>query len=265
VQVGIVGGGPAGISAATFLKRAGVNVIIFEKKRLGGLLNNAWRVENIPIIVPQSGKELTKKMISHLKLYKVDVLYEKVEEIYEKRIVSEKGTYDFDFVIASIGTIPNRIKKFEGNRVAYEFLDLPSDINLLAIYGAGDVAFDGAIQASILGKKVHIFNRSNNIRALSRLVKIAKSLKVNYHENEAIKYVEHFDEYIRIYTEKGNYKFDALLLAVGRKVDLSIVKSDKVPIIGDVAHPNFRQASIAIADGINIAMKILGRELSGNY
>lgn len=264
MQVGIVGGGPAGISAAVFLKRAGVDAVIFEKKRLGGLLNNAWRVENIPLIIPESGKKIVKKMISHLNLYKVNVLYEKVEEVYEKRIITEKGSYFFDYVLAAFGTLPNRIKEFEGSRVAYEFLDLPSDINSLAIYGAGDVAFDGAIQASILGKKVHIFNRGDKIRALPRLIKISKSLNVVYHENTPIENVEHFENNVRIYTKNGIYEFDGLLLATGRRIDLSIIKSYNIPLIGDIAHPNYRQASIAISDGIKIAMNLLRREVDGN-
>lgn len=258
MQVGIIGAGPAGISAAVFLKRYGIDVALFEKKRIGGLINNAWRVENIPFFQPLPGKKIVENMKSYLELYNVNIIFEEVKEVYDKRIITEKDMYYFDYIIVASGTVPNRIEELEGERVYYEFLDLPEKIESLAIYGAGDVAFDGAIQAKILRKNVHIFNRSNRIKALSRLVNIASSLGVIYHESEPIQVVQNKENYVIIHTKKSVYKFDALLLATGRKVDLSFLKTDKVFLIGDVAHPNFRQASIAMGDGIKIAMKIIG-------
>ncbi|HHI03008.1 MAG TPA: FAD-dependent oxidoreductase, partial [candidate division Zixibacteria bacterium] len=47
-EVIIIGAGPAGIAAAIQLKRSGLNPAIFEKKKIGGLLNNANLVENYP-------------------------------------------------------------------------------------------------------------------------------------------------------------------------------------------------------------------------
>ncbi|MBO8160799.1 MAG: NAD(P)/FAD-dependent oxidoreductase [Thermosipho sp. (in: Bacteria)] len=262
MQIGIIGGGPAGIAAGVFLKRYNINVVIFEKEELGGLLNNAWRVENIPFIKPTSGEKIVDLMKNYVELYKIDVIKEEVKEIYSNLVVTENFQYKFDEIIVAIGTIPNRIEEFESSRTFYEFRYLPKNIKKLAIYGAGDVAFDGAIKARLSGIDVHIFNKGDRIKALKRLVNIAKSLKICYHENEKIISVACEDS-LTLSTIKQKYSFDALLLATGRKVDLSIVKSNSVYLIGDVAHPGQRQASIAVGDGIRVAMEIIQRRLYG--
>ncbi|MBT1248638.1 MULTISPECIES: NAD(P)/FAD-dependent oxidoreductase [unclassified Thermosipho (in: thermotogales)] len=259
MRVGIVGGGPAGISAAVFLKRYGIDCTIFEKKQLGGMLINAWRVENIPIFKPASGKDIVKNMVSFLNLYKVEVIKDEVVIVEENKIITKKDNYFFDEIIIATGTVPNRIKEFENDKVVYEYRDLPKSKNL-AIYGAGDVAFDGAIRARLQGKNVVLFSRSKKIKALPRLYNIAKSLKIKMRLGEKIEEVLNFNDFIKIRTKENIYRFDALLLAIGRKIDLSFLRAKNVHLIGDVAHPNYRQASIAVGDGIMVGMKILRRD-----
>jgi len=43
----IVGAGPAGVAASVYLKRAGFDIVLFEKNEVGGLLNNAHIVDGI--------------------------------------------------------------------------------------------------------------------------------------------------------------------------------------------------------------------------
>ena len=45
-EVIIIGGGPAGIACAVQLKRYGIDPLIFEKDSVGGLVRNAWRLDN---------------------------------------------------------------------------------------------------------------------------------------------------------------------------------------------------------------------------
>ncbi|SHH37210.1 NAD(P)/FAD-dependent oxidoreductase [Thermosipho atlanticus] len=257
MRVGVVGGGPGGIATAVFLKRYGIDVIIFEKKELGGLLNNAWRVENIPLIKPSSGSEIVSLMKRYVKLYEIDVIYDEVIEIRSNFVKTKDKIYHFEYIVVAIGTEPKRIEAFETERTYYELRDLPQNVKKLAIYGAGDVAFDEAISSKLKGIDVHIFNRSNKIRALKRLINIANALKIPYHPSEPILSVDYTNANIVIKTSKGEYKFDALLIAIGRKINLEILKTEKVFLVGDVAHPHYRQASIAVGDGIRAAMEII--------
>jgi len=47
-KVAIIGAGPAGIATAIQLRRYGINPLLFEKEKVGGLLRNANLVENYP-------------------------------------------------------------------------------------------------------------------------------------------------------------------------------------------------------------------------
>ena len=71
----IIGGGPAGIACAVQLKRYGIDPLLFEKDDIGGLVKNAWRLDNFPGY-PEgiSGEELAKKLKVHLERFDIRYL-----------------------------------------------------------------------------------------------------------------------------------------------------------------------------------------------
>lgn len=74
----IVGGGPAGMSAALNLLRSGKNVLIIEKGNFGGKINQVPYFENFPGFEKISGLEFTQKFLNQIK--KLGVKY-KIEEV----------------------------------------------------------------------------------------------------------------------------------------------------------------------------------------
>lgn len=58
----IVGGGPAGLSAAIYLARAKFSVLVIEKEKIGGQITITSEVVNYPGILQTSGQELTEAM-----------------------------------------------------------------------------------------------------------------------------------------------------------------------------------------------------------
>ncbi|MCJ7489823.1 MAG: FAD-dependent monooxygenase, partial [Thermoplasmata archaeon] len=81
VSVVIVGAGPAGIAAGMFLKRAGVEPLLLEKREPGGLLREANLVENYPGFPGGiSGRELASLMTHQM---------EKLGVRLEKRTVTK--------------------------------------------------------------------------------------------------------------------------------------------------------------------------------
>ncbi|WP_448536187.1 NAD(P)/FAD-dependent oxidoreductase [Pseudothermotoga sp.] len=263
MRVGIVGAGPAGVTAAVFLSRYGIDVTIFEKEEIGGLIANAWRVENLPVVFPCSGEELVAVLRKRLEESKVIVIYEEVLSVEDGVLKTKLNSYGFDKLIVATGTKPKRIEDFEVNQnVVYEFKRLPRGIGRLAIYGAGDVAFDGALKAKEMGiEEVHIFNRTDRIRAVPKLVQLALSSGVQYHSFEPVRRVEDRGDELELYTDDGRYQFEALLLCLGRVPNLPVLRGEtkNLYVVGD-ASGNFRQLAIAMGHTTEVCMKIVHGE-----
>ena len=71
----IVGGGPAGLTAAIYATRAGKTVAVLERETPGGQIVSAPLVENYPGILSISGAELAQKMTEQAKLLGAEFLF----------------------------------------------------------------------------------------------------------------------------------------------------------------------------------------------
>ena len=103
----VLGGGPAGMTAAIYAKRANLDVVLLETNVTGGLVNSTYTVENFPSYPEIHGMELMEKMREH-----VDHMGVEVEEVFEV-IGLELG--DFFGMMGSKITIVEE----------YEWVDLP--------------------------------------------------------------------------------------------------------------------------------------------
>jgi thioredoxin reductase (NADPH) len=73
-DVAVVGAGPAGISAAIYLKRAGFEPLVIERDEVGGLLLNANLVENYPGFSPGiSGENLVKQFTEQFESLGIEI------------------------------------------------------------------------------------------------------------------------------------------------------------------------------------------------
>jgi len=274
----IIGGGPAGIAAAIQLKRYSINSLIIEKDTLGGLLKNAYKVENY-LGFPDGiqGEELIKLTQQHCENFGINVLYDEVinlEYIDNKFTIKTKTKiFECKITIIASGTKPKTIKNYSSDKILYEVYKIRNcKDKTIGIIGAGDAAFDYALTLA-KNNKVIIFNRSEKNKCnpvLFDLCKKNNNIKILY--NRILNSLQLTDIKIKtIFQYKNsfeNYLTDYIIFAVGREPELNFLQksikeelkyltdNQKLFLIGDVANGLARQASIAIGEGIKAAMTI---------
>ena len=80
-DVAVIGGGSAGMSAALYLKRSGLDVVLIERGLYGGQLNNTSSIENYIGVGNIGGAELSEQMYSQIIENDIDTMYGDVKNI----------------------------------------------------------------------------------------------------------------------------------------------------------------------------------------
>lgn len=196
----IIGMGPAGMGAALYAKRSGLNTLIIEKEAPGGLLNKTSIVENFLSYPSITGPDLAFNMFKHISdlevLYKIEEVENIVDKIEFKEIKTNKNTYKAKAVILCVGRsaktlLPNE-KDYIGKGLSYcAVCDGPLYKNKdIAVIGSGNSAIEEAIYLSSLVNKIYLLVKKSSLKAddaLIDLVKEKKNIEILYNANiEAI-------------------------------------------------------------------------------
>lgn len=106
----VIGSGPAGMTAAVYTSRGGLNTLIIEKDAPGGKMVKTYEIENYPAFDKIAGADLSMKMHSHSLAFGADYAYgdivglNQLEQGYE--VLAQDGTkYYGKTVIAATGTV----------------------------------------------------------------------------------------------------------------------------------------------------------------
>lgn len=279
-DVAIIGAGPAGVAASVYLKRAGFDIVLFEKDEVGGLLNNAHIVENYPGF-PRGikGFELCKLFSSQLNRWNIRPIKSEVTEIsmegsnFLLSFDDQQGR--FKALIVASGTIPKQIgipgeDKFVGRFVFYEvknLLPLVKPGNSCIVIGGGDAAFDYSLNLAEKNVTVDLFYRSEMPKCLPLLFKrVNISGYIKQHSlHIPVKICDKEGKIKVIFDSKNNnessYCVDFVLIACGRKPNEYLISKNFMEnnisgfyIAGDVRTGKFRQTGIAVGQGIQAAM-----------
>lgn len=179
----IIGGGPAGLTAALYACRANKSVLVMEKAAFGGQITYSPKVENIPGFVSLTGNEFADKMVEQILEQGAEVEPCEVFEIKDgdiKTVVTDSGEFQAKAVIIATGAkhrLPGieREDNFIGNGISfcavcdgafYEGKDV-------CVLGGGNSALQEALLLSDLANKVYVVQ---NLEKLTGEAKLADKL-----------------------------------------------------------------------------------------
>lgn len=172
----ILGGGPAGLTAALYAKRAGVSVLVLEKTIYGGQVINTPTVENYPGIASITGVDLAMALHDQVTGLGVEVRMEEPTSCQldtdPKVVTTSRGSYQAKTVILANGVKRRQLgcpgeERLAGRGVSYcatcdGMFYRGKDV---AVIGGGNTAVADALYLSRLCGRVYLIHRRDKLRA----------------------------------------------------------------------------------------------------
>ena len=180
-DIAIIGGGPAGLTAAIYARRAGKKCLVLEATACGGQMLNTNKITNYPALSSVSGAELAQNMENQATELGAEIEFDKVTAINPTdggfEIIGEDDKYSARAVIIATGTTPRKLNlphedELTGRGISYcatcdgaFFKD-----KIVAVYGGGYSAAYSALYLADIAAKVYLIHHRNELRATGDVV-----------------------------------------------------------------------------------------------
>ena len=176
----IIGGGPAGLTAALYARRANKTALVIEKATFGGQITYSPKVENIPGFVALSGNEFAEKMVEQVMEQGADVECAEVLEVIDgdiKTVKTDSGDFEGKSVIVATGAKHRmlgleREGDFVGEGISFCAVCDGAFYTgkTVAVIGGGNSALQEALMLSDLCKKVYVVQNLDYFTGEKKLV-----------------------------------------------------------------------------------------------
>ena len=191
----IIGGGPAGLTAALYLSRAKYRTLVLEKEKFGGQITITHEVVNYPGVFKTSGAELTETMRSQAEAFGAEFMLAEVEKLDLsgdiKTVKTSRGEVKAFGVLLATGASPRMVgfrgeAEFQGRGVAYcatcdgEFFTGKE----VFVVGGGFAAAEEAVFLTNVARHVHILVRRDDFpcaRSVADQARNHPKITVHYH------------------------------------------------------------------------------------
>ena len=287
----IIGGGPAGLTAAIYGARSGKSVLLFEGKSFGGQISKSHKVENYPGFSEISGFEFSMNLKKQAESFGAEIISSKVKAVREGDggfTVTADKDYAARAVIFALGTEPKKSGLANEDSLIGRGLSYCAtcDGNFfrmrdVAVIGGGNTALQDALYLSDICKKVYLVHRRDAFRAEKNLVEKAAGkdniefvLNSVLHSAEASPIIRSITLENTLTGEKSDLAVNGLFLAIGQtpltadfadilpldsygyvQVGEDCTVRDGVYVCGDCRKKDIRQLTTATADGTVAATK----------
>ena len=278
----IIGGGPAGLTAAIYGVRANKKVLVLESTSCGGQIINTSHIDNYPVAPHITGLEFGQTLEKQAEDLGATIDYDYVLHVdpieggFEVTTDDEKITTKT--VIIATGTTPRKLKvefedKFMGRGISY---CATCDGNfykekVVAVVGGGNSAAHEAIYLSDLASKVYLIHRRNELRADESLVqKLQEKENIELVLEANVAQIHGDDKLQKVTLDNGReLEVDGLFVSIGREPNAAtlidglaldesgyVISDEKcatnIPgifVAGDVRTKDLRQLVTATSDG----------------
>ncbi len=176
-EVIIVGGGPAGLTAGLYCRRAALRTVLLEKGLPGGQIAISKDVENYPGVEGITGFDLAEKLLHHARSFDLNIMQQEVVAIYAGSDYHSVRLADGEVLrtVALILAVGGSVRKlgvpgeaeYLGSGVSYcatcdgfFFRD-----RTVVVVGGGDTAVEESVYLSKMTKRVFLVHRGNVFRA----------------------------------------------------------------------------------------------------
>ncbi|MCH5197375.1 MAG: FAD-dependent oxidoreductase [Oscillospiraceae bacterium] len=282
----IIGGGPAGLTAAVYARRAFKSVLVLEAKSCGGQIINTPDIENYPTWEHISGFDFATRLTEQAKILGTEIKLERATDIKTdgeiKTVFTPHGSYTARAVIIATGSAPRKLglpneNELIGRGVSY---CATCDGNFfrkkkVAVVGGGNTALEDALYLSDIANTVYLIHRRDEFRGeTSTVQKLKERENVSFVLNSSVTALnaEKGLKSIEVTSNSGaasTIEVSGLFVAVGRIPetrsfaavaeldDIGYAASDencrtKTPgifVAGDNRQKEVRQLVTAAADG----------------
>lgn len=288
----IIGGGPAGYTAALYSARAGLDTAVIEKMSIGGQLTLTGEVENYPGFADGiDGYTLGANMQSGAEKFGAQTIFDEVTNVFLdekiKRVVTQSTELYARSVIIASGASPRELgidgeSDFIGKGIHYcAHCDGRFYKNkTVAVIGGGNSAVSDALYLSRLAKKVYLVHRRDSLRATKiyhEPLKNAENVEILW--NSRVSKLLHGERIVGAILEntatnaQSELLCDAIFVSIGRKPNTSLFNGvtaldengyiiadentktsvEGVFAAGDVRTKTLRQIVTAVSDGATAA------------
>ncbi|WP_338833603.1 Thioredoxin reductase [Moorella humiferrea] len=289
----IIGGGPAGLTAALYGARGGLDTVVLEMGAPGGQAGLTDRIENYPGF-PEgiTGLELAMKFAEQAQRFGAKLETATVQGVDftgpVKKVLSSSGTFEARAVIIASGAHPRPLgvpgeEEFRGRGVSYcatcdgaFFRD-----KKVAVIGGGDSAVEEALFLTRFASQVTIIHRRDTLRAAKILQERARdNPKISFAWNTVVTRIKGGEKVEGLELKdvgSGAIReeaFDGVFIFIGLEPNTAFLQgavtldaqgyivtreelATSVPGVfaaGDVRVKEFRQVSTAVGDGAVAAM-----------